>query len=215
MRKLVVAIAAVSIALVVAAAAVLLQPRERPLAYPCVSSSKDGWLTAVSGRALVRIEWSEGAGRLGVGPPRGPLLQWFPLSEREARAQVLEVLAPLSRRVHSASVDAVSFFVGCDGHGEFWAGLSPSTPSSYRDCLHPGAETRLACVKRVFDEGSLASADELPGAISDRLDAIAIRAGMTLPPPSTRLPPRPPPRRSLSPPPPPPPSGTDIGIDVE
>lgn len=150
-----------------------------PPPFPCVATAKSGWLTAVTRAALLRIEWDETSGRVGVSTVDG-LVRWEPRTEAEARALALRVLEPISAPIRSNSYDSVSLFAGCDGVGAPWRGESQGLPS-YGGCLRPLGEGRLECLRRVHDERSSSVSDEAPGAVADRITAEVTARGVTLP----------------------------------
>lgn len=136
-----------------------------PPAYPCVDTSREGWLTAVGGSLMLRVEWAPGTGRVGVAPERG-VVAWREITDADARKVAQQVLAPLSEDVSSSSGGTVSFFVGCDGRGEYWRDTS-GTPLSWRECIHPVDETRLECARRVLIRRP--SVEQVAGAVADRI----------------------------------------------
>lgn len=180
MRRVSLAITVVALSMGVAGLLLLrTKVLRQPPAYPCVATSKDGWLTAVGGNMLLRVEWAPGGGRVGVGLENGGRVTWRDASEADARNVALRVLEPLTVDVGSKAEGTVTFFVGCEGRGEYWRDTS-GAPASWRECLRPVDESRLACVRRVFTHRP--TTEEIAGAVSDRIAEQAQRAGVAVPP---------------------------------
>lgn len=136
--------------------------------FPCVATSKSGWLTASSEGLVLRVEWSETDTRIGAAGVDGRV-HWRPAEPAAARALVQSVLQPLDRSIHASTSGKVSVFVACDGKGDYWHGEN-DVRVGYRDCVHslPHREA-LECLKEVYAERSRVSVDEAAGAMIDRM----------------------------------------------
>ncbi len=155
-----------------------------PPPFPCIATAKSGWLTAVTGAAMLRLEWGEGAGRVGVSAVHG-VIKWEDRGETQVRALAMQVLEPISAPIRSNTADGVSLFAGCEGVGTQWRGASESETPSYSACLR--ASPRLDCLRSVFRERG-AVRDEAAGAVSDRITSVVTAAGIPAPLPTPRTP---------------------------
>jgi hypothetical protein len=165
---------------VIAGLAVMSGLRRRavsPPPFPCIATAKTGWLTAVTGQALLRLEWGDGSGRVGVSLVGDPPT-WEPRDEASVRALALKVVEPISAPIRSNTTDEVSLFAGCDGVGAPWRGESRGT-NSYVECLRPAGEGRIECLRRVSRSHD-ALTDEAPGAVADRINAVVTARGVRL-----------------------------------
>ncbi|MFO0600171.1 MAG: hypothetical protein U0228_32985 [Myxococcaceae bacterium] len=155
--------------------------------YPCISTSKSGWLTTVSSGLLLRVEWSESGGQVAIGAENAPV-RWKEIGSEAARATANEVLKPMSSGAHAPGSSQVSLYVVCDGTGDYWKG-SNEDAVPWRACLRPTGETRVDCLKRAY--ASRFSAERVASGINARVEAIAGQNGVPLPPrsPSYALPP--------------------------
>ena len=155
-----------------------------PPPFPCIATAKTGWLTAVTGQAMLRLEWGDGSGRVGVSE-LGDVPSWEPRDEASVRALALKVLEPISAPIRSNTTDSVSLFAGCDGIGAPWRGESRGA-SSYQECLRPDGEGRIECLRRVYRSRD-SMTDEAAGAVADRINAVATAGGISLVETSTRI----------------------------
>jgi hypothetical protein len=178
-----VAIALVIVGLAAGIAAFALHEPPAVPAFPCVSTSKSGWLTASSGRVVIRVDWGAGEqNRIGAGDPNGAIT-WLALDEAAARARAQALLVPLSRTVHSSgTTGAVSVFVGCDGKGDYWHGEAPARPT-YLGCVRPHLDrSSVRCLKDVFDERRRVTVNEAAAAMGELMERTGNDIGIRLPP---------------------------------
>lgn len=160
-----------------------------PPPFPCVATAKTGWLTAVTSDAMLRLEWGDGTGMVGVSRKDEPVA-FEPRPEAEVRKLALDVLEPISAPIRSSTFEKVSLFAGCDGVGAQWRGETTDAAPTYRECLRPISETRPECLLRVWRERGK-ELDEAPGAVADRILAEVTAGGVVLPvrpPPTAYLP---------------------------
>lgn len=165
-------------------------PRSPPSpapSFPCIASSREGWLTLTSNRALLEIEGGPGRGRVGVGPATRTE-RWVELSEADARARAVALLAPTSAPERVEGAGQVSMFIQCDGAGHYWHGDVDDAPPAYTQCLRPRRhQTPLDCVKAVHMARGRPR-NEPAEALAARLDDAAFALGQSLPPPVTSSP---------------------------
>ena len=169
----------IAVLLFSAGLAVTLSLRRRATSppFPCMVTAKAGWLTAVTSQAMLRLEWGEGTGRVGVSE-LGGTLSWEPRSEAAVRALALKVLEPISAPIRSNTADEVSLFAGCEGEGAPWRGESQD-PGSYKDCLRPAGEGRIECLQRIFQAHGTPT-DEAAGAVADRIHTVVSAGGVAI-----------------------------------
>ncbi|MDX2008614.1 MAG: hypothetical protein SFW67_00405 [Myxococcaceae bacterium] len=142
--------------------------------YPCISTSSNGWLTAVSAGLLLRLEWSESSGQLSIGREHAPV-RWQEVGSEAARQTANHVLQPLSGSGRAVSAGEVSLYVGCDGSGHFWRGGNADLVP-WRECVWPGPERRVDCLKRAI--ASRRSADGIAGGLVERISSLATANGV-------------------------------------
>jgi hypothetical protein len=177
------AIAGVIVVLAAGVAAFALHEQPAVPAFPCVSTSSSGWLTASTSTVVMRVDWGAGEqNRIGAGDPNGAI-NWIALDEATARARAQALLLPLSRTVRSGShAGAVSVFVGCDGKGDYWHGEAQPRPN-YVDCVRPHLDRQsLRCLKEVFDERRRVTTDEAAAAMGELMERTAMELGIRPPP---------------------------------
>lgn len=134
------------------------------LSYPCIDASREGWITVTSSEALLIVEWGPGHGAVRAGPPT-EISHTTTLTEAQARLRARALLETPRGALHDSSAGFVSLFVQCDGAGSYWRGNTNVEPPGYRRCLHPRHQTRVECVKEVWDSRSHAT----PGGTADGL----------------------------------------------
>jgi hypothetical protein len=150
-----------------------------PPPYPCISTSRSGWLTAVGSGLLVRIEWSEASGQVSIGREHDPI-RWQTVGSDAARRTANRVLEPVAGTGTAAPPGRVSVTVGCDADGHFWSGGGAAFVP-WSECLWPGTEERLHCLKRAITSRRLTdrATERIASGLLERLTSFAAHEGVT------------------------------------
>lgn len=178
MRRVLIGLLVVAVLLVAASGVLLRRWSNRATLYPCIETSRSGWLTAVAEGVLVRVEWGEQSGKTSVTPESSAVV-WKDVGASAARTTAMQVLRP-SSAVGSSASGKISLYVSCDGVGTYWAGET-TDPVPWKTCLDPKRETRVACLERAI--ASRRGGDRTAGALTERVRGLA-RANDITPAPS-------------------------------
>jgi len=169
-----------AVVLIAASAVLLRRLSSRATLYPCIGTSKAGWLTAVSEGVLVRVEWDEAGGKTSVTEERNPVV-WKDVGSGAARSTAMDVLRPTPATGTSAT-GKISLYVSCDGVGPHWAGETTEAVP-WNPCLAPQTEPRPAGPGPAI--ASRRGVDRTAGALAERVLGLARANDLhPIPPPS-------------------------------
>jgi hypothetical protein len=160
-------------------------PRSSPapvLSYPCIDSSREGWLTVASNQALMIIEWGPGRGAVKAGQP-SDAPRVTATTEADARARARRLFEPPAGARRGSGAGFVSLFVSCDGVGSAWRGTVEGERPGYSQCLRPRHRTRLQCLEDVWADPRRAAPAGTADALAERLGGEAAAQGVSAAPP--------------------------------
>jgi hypothetical protein len=176
-KRVLIGTGVVALLLIAVSGVLLRRLSRRATLYPCIETSKTGWLTAVSEGVLVRVEWEEVRGKLSVTEEKNPVV-WKDVGSAAARSTAMDVLRPTPSTGTSAT-GKISLYVSCDGSGTHWAGETTEAVP-WETCVTPRHETRLDCLERAI--ASRRGVDRTAGALTERVLGLA-RANNVIPTP--------------------------------
>lgn len=180
MKRVLFGTGVVALLLIAVSGVLLRRLSRRATLYPCIETSRSGWLTAVSEGVLVRVEWEDGRGKTSVTREEDRVV-WKEVGSQTARSTAMDVLRPTPTTGTSAT-GKISLYVSCDGAGTHWAGETTDAVP-WQTCVTPRHETRLDCLERAI--ASRRGVDRTAGALAERVLGLA-RANdvVPIPPPS-------------------------------